>query len=81
MRRSQVQALSGPLNKPKSEMERYVIIKHIKNHVTGIKVPVILVDSQSEIMEFESKEEAEKVRDMFQANSDSGYNYEIKRIV
>ena len=62
-------------------MERYVIVKKIKNPRTGIEVPVILVDSHSEIMEFENKTEAEKMKDLFQINSDSGYNYEVKKII
>jgi hypothetical protein len=61
-------------------MERYVIIKNVKSN-TGKDVPVILIDSLNEIMEFESREEAEKVKDLFQINSDSGYIYEIKRII
>lgn len=61
-------------------MERYVIIKHVKSN-NGKDIPVILIDSLNEIMEFESREEAEKVKDLFQINSDSGYIYEVKRII
>jgi hypothetical protein len=57
----------------------YVIIKHIK---TGNKkrVPVILLNSESEILEFDTLENAEKMRDIFELNSDSGHSYEVKKI-
>jgi len=57
----------------------YVILKHIKNKTNKV-LPVILVDNQSEILEFNSLDEAEKMRDVFQKNSDSGYKYEVKKI-
>ena len=57
----------------------YVIIKHIK---TGNKkrVPVILLNSESEILEFDTLENAEKMRDIFELNPDSGHTYEVKKI-
>ena len=57
----------------------YVIIKHVK---TGNKkrVPVILLNSESEILEFDTLENAEKMRDIFELNSDSGHKYEVKKI-
>ena len=57
----------------------YVIIKHIK---TGNKkrVPVILLDGQGEIWEFDTLDNAEKMRDIFELNSDSGHTYEVKKI-
>jgi hypothetical protein len=57
----------------------YVIIKEIINS-NWVKVNVILVNSQSEIWEFETYAEAEKIRSSFQNNSDSGYKYSIKKI-
>jgi hypothetical protein len=58
----------------------YVIIKHIKSPSGNKKVPVILLNTESEIWEFNSIEEAEKMKDIFQTNSDSGYTYEVKKI-
>jgi hypothetical protein len=57
----------------------YVIVKHIK---TGNKkrVPVILLNSDSEILEFDTIEQAEKMREIFELNSDSGHVYEVKKI-
>lgn len=60
--------------------EKFIIIKKIKNHV-GIEIPVILLDSLGEIMEFEDHDEATKLKDLFQQNSDSGHNYSVKKII
>ena len=57
----------------------YVIVKYIPNE-NGIEMPVLIVDTHSEILEFDSPEEAEKVKDIFQANTDSGYRYVIKKV-
>ena len=57
----------------------YVIIKHIK---TGNKkrVPVILLNTESEIWEFDTEKEAEKMKVIFELNSDSGHKYEVKKV-
>lgn len=57
----------------------YVIVKHIKTE-NKTRVPVILLDSQGEIWEFDTEIEAEKMKDTFQTNSDSGHVYEVKKI-
>ena len=57
----------------------YVIIKHIKT-INKKRVPVTLLDSQGEIWEFETEDEAEKMKNIFQTNSDSGHVYEVKKI-
>ena len=57
----------------------YVIIKHIKTE-NKKRVPVILLDGQGEIWEFDTLENAEKMRDIFELNSDSGHTYEVKKI-
>lgn len=58
----------------------YVIIKHIKMQDNKTRVPVILLDSQGEIWEFDSQKSAEEMKDTFQNNSDSGHKYEVKKI-
>lgn len=58
----------------------YVIIKHIKMQDNKTRVPVILLDSQGEILEFDSQKSAEEMRDIFELNSDSGHKYEVKKI-
>ena len=58
----------------------YVIIKHIKMQDNKKRVPVILLDSQGEILEFDSQKSAEEMREIFELNSDSGHKYEVKKI-
>ena len=57
----------------------YVIIKHVK---TGNKkrLPVILLNSESEIWEFDTFDQAEKMKSIFELNSDSGHKYEVRKI-
>ena len=57
---------------------KYIILKQIKNE--EVKLPVVLIDSLGEVLEFEDLQEAEKTRDLFQSNTDSGHIYEIKKI-
>jgi hypothetical protein len=58
----------------------YVIVKMIKSNENSSHLPVILLDSTSEVMEFETEQAAEEMRRRFQVNSDSGYSYQIKKI-
>jgi hypothetical protein len=58
----------------------YVIIKHINTGNGKTKLPVILLNTETEIWEFDTYEEAEKMKDIFQANSDSNHKYEVKKI-
>jgi archaellum biogenesis ATPase FlaH len=57
----------------------FVIVKFIKNN-KGVEMPVIIIDTHNEVLEFDSFEEAEKMRDIMEKNSDSGYKYEVKKI-
>lgn len=57
----------------------YLIIKEIKSD-NGKILPVVLLDSQADVMEFENKEEAEKMAAVLNINSDSGHTYRVKKI-
>jgi hypothetical protein len=57
----------------------YVIVKHVKSQ-TGKRLPVIILNSDTEVWEFDTQEEAEKMKEIFQTNSDSGHKYEVKEI-
>ena len=57
----------------------YLIIKEIKSD-NGKVLPVVLLDSQADVMEFESREEADKMAAVLNVNSDSGHNYRVKKI-
>ena len=41
---------------------------------------VILLDSQSEILEYDDIESANNMAEIFNNNSDSGYNYYVREI-
>jgi hypothetical protein len=58
----------------------WIIIKKMELNQKGIKVPVVIIDSHGEVMEFEDLSEAEKMRQAFQSNSDSGHEYILKEI-
>lgn len=58
--------------------QKYIIIKKITKQ-NGVVIPVILLDGE-EVMELTSLEEAERIRNLFQRNSDSGHTYELKKI-
>jgi hypothetical protein len=57
----------------------WVIIKYIKNS-KGIEIPAIILDSLEEVLEFENEGDAEKQKNLFLINSDSGHRYEVKKI-
>jgi hypothetical protein len=57
----------------------YCIIKKMINE-KGIIIPVIVLDYDDEILEFDTQDEAEKIKETFQKNSDSGYQYVVKKI-
>ena len=57
----------------------YLIIKEIKSN-NGKILPVVLLDSQADVMEFEEKEEADKMAAILNINSDSGHTYRVKKI-
>ena len=57
----------------------YVILKMIPNDI-GVKMPVIVLNHHHEIWEFDTLEEAEKMSLIFKENSDSGYDYVVRKI-
>lgn len=57
----------------------YCIIKVIKNE-NGKDLPVIMLDNSDEVWEFETLESAEKIALILEKNSDSGYEYFVKKL-
>lgn len=57
----------------------YVIIKTVKS-MNGKFLPVILLDTHSDVMEFDTKEEADKLVEILNINSDSGHTYRVKKV-
>jgi hypothetical protein len=58
----------------------YIIIKMVKNLVRSTELPVIILDGEGEVLEFDTMEQAEDMRARFEINSDSGHKYRIKKI-
>ena len=56
----------------------YCIVKYIK--VDKKELPVIILNSQDEILEFDNENNAEEFKSILQLNSDSGYRYVVKKI-
>lgn len=57
----------------------YVIIKHVKIGET-MKLPVIMLDSQCEVLEYDNKDKAQEMVNILNSNSDSGHKYELKKV-
>ena len=57
----------------------YLIIKEIKSD-NGKVLHVVLLDSHSDVMEFDTMEEADKMAAVLNVNSDSGHTYRVKKI-
>jgi hypothetical protein len=57
----------------------YVIVKFVKND-RNVEMPVIILDTHEEVLEFETFEDAENTRKLMEINSDSGHRYEVKKI-
>ena len=60
----------------------YVIIKQVKVNSKDIrkKLPVIMLDSQGEVWEFDNKDKAQEMVNIFNTTTDSGHKYEIKKV-
>jgi uncharacterized Fe-S cluster-containing radical SAM superfamily enzyme len=58
----------------------YIIIKLIKDQKSDKELPVVILDTHGDILEYNTVEEAEEMRSRFEVNSDSGYRYKIKKI-
>lgn len=57
----------------------YCIIKLMKNS-NGIELPVVLLDNQDEVWEFQNADDAIKIAEILTKNSDSGYRYYVKKV-
>jgi hypothetical protein len=57
----------------------YVIIKHVKTQNNRL-LPVIMLDTQSEVWEFDNKDKAQEMVNILNTNTDSGHKYEVKQV-
>lgn len=58
----------------------WIIIKKMELIEKGVKVPVVIIDTHGDVLEFDDYAEAEKTRLLFQSNSDSAHEYILKEI-
>jgi hypothetical protein len=49
-------------------------------NVNGIELPVVLLDNNDEVWEFENVDFAIKMSEILTKNSDSGYRYYVKKV-
>ena len=59
--------------------ESYIIIKKVENS-RGVTIPIIMLNGLSEVMEFDDYDSANKMAQLFEVNSDSGWKYIIRKI-
>jgi hypothetical protein len=57
----------------------YVIVKHVKTN-NDRKLPVIMLDTQGEVWEFDNRDKAQEMVNIFNKNTDSGHTYEVKKV-
>jgi|TARA_R100001163_G_C4986612_1_gene140739 Mg-chelatase subunit ChlD len=57
----------------------YNILKEMKDQKTGKPTYVLLTDGLSQIWEVKTEKEATKIVKMLNENSDSGWNYKIRK--
>jgi hypothetical protein len=57
----------------------FVIVKYVKTHNSRV-LPVIMLDSQGEVWEFDNKDKAQEMVNIFNTNTDSGHKYEVKKV-
>ena len=57
----------------------YIIVKHVKTQ-SNRSLPVIMLDTQSEVWEFDNKYKAQEMVNILNTNTDSGHKYEVKQV-
>jgi hypothetical protein len=57
----------------------YIIVKHVKTQ-SNRSLPVIMLDTQSEVWEFDNKDKAQEMVNILNTNTDSGHKYEVKQV-
>lgn len=66
----------------KTSNQSFVILKMIRvtKKRSSKTIPVIILNNHSEILEFSTFEEAQALKEIFEANTDSGWTYIVKEI-
>jgi hypothetical protein len=58
----------------------FVIIKNVSLPNNRI-LPVIMLNEQGEVWEFDNKDKVQEMVNILNANTDSGHKYEIKKVL
>jgi hypothetical protein len=59
--------------------EAYIIVK-VLTKKGGKPQHVFLVDSNNEVLEFDTEDEAKNIAELFETNSENGWMYYVKKI-
>jgi hypothetical protein len=59
--------------------DAYIIVK-VLTKKGGKPQHVFLVDSHNEVLEFDTEDEAKKIAELFETNSENGWSYYVKKI-
>ena len=59
--------------------DAYIIVK-VLTKKGGKPQNVFLIDSNNEVLEFDSESEAKKISELFETNSENGWSYYVKKI-
>jgi len=57
----------------------WLIIKEYKNN-NGLVLPVLMLNGLGEVLEFKTELEALEFANIMQTNTDSGWNYSVKKV-
>ena len=63
-----------------SRFEKSYVIFKVLQSKKGKPQHVLLVDTNNEILEFNDKNQAEKIANIFEINSEQGFTYYVKKI-
>jgi hypothetical protein len=63
-----------------SRFEKSYVIFKVLQSKKGKPQHVLLVDTNNEILEFNDKNQAEKIANIFEINSEQGFTYYVKEI-
>jgi hypothetical protein len=59
--------------------DAYIIVK-VLTKKGGKPQHVFLVDSNNEVLEFDTEDEAKNIAELFETNSENGWTYYVKKI-
>jgi hypothetical protein len=59
----------------------YIILKYITTESSGShRIPVVMLDINDEVWEFEKEKEAHHIAEVLEQNSTTGKTYEVRKV-